>query len=302
MVRHPRSVPMTGDLKEIVQGDEQDFPYVAMEARIELYPERQTPWHWHEYFETGVVSGGTMELCTREGRVEIQPGEGYFLNANVLHKSIIGGKEKRVTCYSQLFDREIVASSGLASRRYVSTIENCVALEMLHFKPEDAQQKRIIDALQAAFSAAEADDVGYELLVAAHLSEAWAGIFRMSEKHISQTAGVHREDVVRAKAMLSYINDHYNQAISVREIAASAGICERECFRCFNEVLKTTPMLCLNRRRISVASKALLEGDTSIGEIAEKCGFSNSSYFGKVFRKIMDCSPAEYRRKNRRLA
>lgn len=299
MIRHPRSVPMTDDSMEIVQAAEQDFPYVAMEAKIELYSERQTPWHWHEYFETGIVSGGTLELCTRQGRVRVQPGEAYFLNANVLHQSVIDQNAVSVVNCAQLFGREIIATSGLVARRYVAAIENCVGLEVLHFKPEDAQQKAIIDGLRAAFEAAGNEGVGYELLIGARLAEVWAGIFRMSEPMLRQTEGLHREDGLRAKAMLSYIYENYGKAITVSQIAAAAGVCERECFRCFAQVLNTTPMQCLNRRRVSIAARALSESGDPVSEIAESCGFSNLSYFGKVFRKMMGCSPGEFRRKHR---
>lgn len=301
MINNPRSVPLNDDLMEIVPGDEANFPYVAMCSRLELYPEHQTPWHWHEYFEAGLVFEGEIEFSTSNARVRLRAGEGYFVNANVLHQITVAESCAQGSLYAQLFGRDIISASGLLKRRYITTIENCVALETLHLKPENEAQKEILDALKSALSAADGEETGYELLISANLTKAWNGIFRMAEPMIRQNADVHCEDVVRAKVMLSYINENYGSEISVREIAASAGICERECFRCFNEVLKTTPMLSLNRRRISVASKALIESDALIGEIAESCGFSNSSYFGKVFRKIMDCTPAEYRRKNRRL-
>ena len=82
------------------------------------------------------------------------------------------------------------------------------------------------------------------------------------------------------------------------QIAAAAGICERECFRCFSDIMNTTPMEYLNRHRIVTAARMLAEGGHSVGEIAEACGFSTSSYFGKVFRQKMGCTPSEYRREN----
>lgn len=302
MINYPRNVPMTDDLMEIVQDKETDFPYKAMGSRLELYPECQTPWHWHDYFEVGIVFEGEIEISTREGKARLCTGEGFFLNANVLHKISIAKHSEHGSVYAQLFGSEMICASGSLKRHYVTAIENCVALEIIYLKPENERHKAILDALQAALSAADREEKGYELFVGAYLTQAWGGIFGLAEPMIRQDEDVHHENVVRAKAMLSYINDNYDKAITVREIAAAAGICERECFRCFNEVLKTTPMLCLNRRRVSIAAGALAEGDAPIDEIAENCGFTNSSYFGKVFRKIMDCTPAEYRRKNRRTA
>jgi len=43
----------------------------------------------------------------------------------------------------------------------------------------------------------------------------------------------------------------------------------------------------------------LLSGTAkSIIEISEECGFSSPSYFGKVFKESMGCTPKEYREKD----
>ncbi|WP_264757401.1 AraC family transcriptional regulator [Klebsiella quasipneumoniae] len=34
-----------------------------------------------------------------------------------------------------------------------------------------------------------------------------------------------------------------------------------------------------------------------MNEVSEKCGFTDTNYFCKVFRDINDCTPLEYRRK-----
>ncbi|WP_243117307.1 helix-turn-helix transcriptional regulator [Muricomes intestini] len=45
------------------------------------------------------------------------------------------------------------------------------------------------------------------------------------------------------------------------------------------------------------AAKMLLQTNDSIMDIGEKCGFSSNSYFGKVFRESLGCTPKEYREK-----
>ncbi len=40
----------------------------------------------------------------------------------------------------------------------------------------------------------------------------------------------------------------------------------------------------------------LLNTNQSITEIAEKCGFNDSNYFGDAFRKVKGVSPNKYRK------
>ena len=52
----------------------------------------------------------------------------------------------------------------------------------------------------------------------------------------------------------------------------------------------------LLRIRIEEAKRLLLENRLRMGEIASAVGFSNQSYFNRMFRKSCGVSPAEYRR------
>lgn len=298
MIEYPNSVQMAERQMEIVQSRELDFPYTAMEADLPKYADGGTPWHWHDHFEIGVVQRGCLELCTRQGSMFFHEGEGYFLNANVLHQCKTAEKGKQACAHTQLFTRQILSGAGLIGRRYISTLENCVALETVPLYPNLEKHAPILDAINQAFAAAEGDGVGYEIFVSAYLSAAWGGIFNLIHSEIEKAQGRPHEDVVRAKAMLSFIYENYMNPIDVAQIAAASGVCERECFRCFSEVLGTTPMNCLNRHRIDMASRMLTESGRSVAEVAEACGFSDSGYFGKVFHRVMGVSPSKYRRKN----
>jgi AraC-like DNA-binding protein len=57
-----------------------------------------------------------------------------------------------------------------------------------------------------------------------------------------------------------------------------------------------TPIAYLNRYRITQAKRLLRETDQSITEIALTVGFSDSSYFSRVFRRETGLSPDAFRR------
>lgn len=296
MVYHPKFTPTTGRMREIIESQERDFPYTAMDADLADYADRCTPWHWHEFFEFGLVRVGSLQMRTQRGAHIVRAGEGYFINANVLHENRTASARTGTRIFTQLFDRSLIAGTGLVGRRYVAPVENCVALETMIFSPETPAGRALIGEMEAAFAAAEADGVGHELSICAHLNAAWRLLFEMAGDRLREGGGRAREESARTKAMLTYIHEHYGESVSVGQIAAAAGVCERECFRSFAKQLDTTPMLYLARHRIGVAARALTETQASIAEVAERCGFSDASYFGKVFRQIMGCAPGEFRK------
>ena len=128
------------------------------------------------------------------------------------------------------------------------------------------------------------------------LSEIWCGLLALTEtmekspKHNSRSSQ-------KIKIMLAFIHKHCGDKLSVKEIAASAFISERECFRVFRDCLNMTPVEYVTSFRLQRACWMLSEGNEPITSICHICGLGSSSYFGRVVRTSMGCSPKEYRQK-----
>ena len=58
-----------------------------------------------------------------------------------------------------------------------------------------------------------------------------------------------------------------------------------------------TPMQYIQNYRLQMACQMLGETRASVTEISHACGLGSSSYFGKVFREYMKCTPVEYRKR-----
>ena len=101
----------------------------------------------------------------------------------------------------------------------------------------------------------------------------------------------------KIKQMMVYIHEHYQDKITIAELAASAFLSERECFRVFQEYLHMTPIDYIQSYRLQAACQMLARGHETITEISHACGFGSSSYFGKVFREYTYCTPSQYRQR-----
>ena len=95
--------------------------------------------------------------------------------------------------------------------------------------------------------------------------------------------------------MLSFIHRHYAEKVTVARIADAAGVSEREVTRSFRQDLNQTPIEYLISYRLNEAKKLLADNDAAITEICYQCGFSDSAYFGKTFRRAYGMTPSEYR-------
>ncbi len=84
------------------------------------------------------------------------------------------------------------------------------------------------------------------------------------------------------------------EKFSISEIAAALGVSASHMSRTFRRATGDTYEHYLMVKRIELAKRLLLDPLHNVSEVALRCGFSDPSYFARVFRRIAGCSPSEY--------
>ena len=75
------------------------------------------------------------------------------------------------------------------------------------------------------------------------------------------------------------------------------GLSERSFYRQWQQTFEVSPKEYIIRSQLKKACSLLADGNTAIGDIAAACGFVNTNYFYKIFRKKLNITPGEYRKK-----
>lgn len=97
----------------------------------------------------------------------------------------------------------------------------------------------------------------------------------------------------------NYCIEHLADPVSVGDLAGFAG-CSRSHFcRVFSQASGKSPHEYLLELRIRMATRMLQNGNFSVKQIASECGFNETGYFCKVFRRYHGTTPADFRRKTR---
>lgn len=96
-------------------------------------------------------------------------------------------------------------------------------------------------------------------------------------------------------SILAYIDQHYAENLTLNRIAEEFKLNASYVSRIVAKATGLGFVHQVNRRRIAAAERLLADPSTRIKEIVSACGFSDYSYFLKVFRAIADCTPQQYR-------
>ncbi|MBR2188403.1 MAG: helix-turn-helix transcriptional regulator [Eubacterium sp.] len=262
-----------------------------------------TPWHWHTELEAVVVASGEICLAVGEEKHIIRQGEGFFINENILHAAW-ASRPGACRLHSLVFHPRLVGG-GIDSiywQHYIYPLLSHPACRFLTLSAASGEEWQIlaIDAIEKAWAQCAKEPPGYEFAVRSALSDL---IFQLQSNLPAAAPPVlsakAMRDESRIKLMLQFIQKNYSEEISNAEIAASAGISESECLRCFHTTLGTTPIQYVRQFRLQEAARMLSSTNKKIAEIGIACGFRNISYFTKTFREQRGCTPGEYRRQER---
>ena len=278
-----------GTNEELLPGFYEDFPYIS--SCFELNGKYSVPWHWHKTVELFYIDSGDLEYFTPRGHYVFSKGECGFVNANVLHRTEVPSSSKGVRQMLHIFDPSFISggyNNRIASKYVMPLILS--SIDVLKFEKE--RDEKIIDGIKATFSLDE-NMMGYEMRLRFLLSDVW--MMFLSSLQMPTDVSSSADSDARIRKMLGFVFEHYGERISIENLAESANISQRECYRIFRDRLHISPVEYINSYRIQIASQMLISTEKTITEIGQACGLGSSSYFGKVFKAKMGCTPEQFR-------
>jgi CheY-like chemotaxis protein len=128
------------------------------------------------------------------------------------------------------------------------------------------------------------------------------GLFSIEETIAHISAALERKRKLSAETRhlvrlaMGFIHQNFANPLSRGDIARHVGISEDHLTFCFRQELRTTPITYLQRYRVNQAKMLLSKSQRTITEIAHEVGFSDSSYFSRIFHREVGMSPDVFRR------
>ena len=94
----------------------------------------------------------------------------------------------------------------------------------------------------------------------------------------------------------NYLDSHQERIVSADELAKNIFRSKDYCLKLFRREFHITPYAYQIERKMETAKSLLADTHISIGDIAEKLGYSDIHYFSNLFQKKCGCRPSEYRK------
>ena len=280
--------------KELKQHGNEQFPFLVSYQKLSEYESGSFMWHWHPEIEITYVQKGTMCYKVNHMVYHLKEGDIVFNNSGALHS---GTMENQEDCayIPVTFDSRLIYGffQSTVNSKYVDPVIQDSMLPAICIDQSEPWHKPFREYLLRIIDLDEKKPDFYELDITICLQSMW----RLLLEHITYEPQASRENSLeydRIKKILSYIEENYQNKITLNDIAGHIHLCESECTRLFKRHMNTTLFAFLQEYRIE-RSLEFLQADQPVSAVADKAGFSDPNYYSKVFAKIKGCSPREYR-------
>lgn len=280
--------------KELKQHGNEQFPFLVSYQKLSEYESGSFMWHWHPEIEITYVQKGTMCYKVNHMVYHLKEGDIVFNNSGALHS---GTMENQKDCayIPVTFDSRLIYGffQSTVNSKYVDPVIQDSMLPAICIDQSEPWHKPFREYLLRIIDLDEKKPDFYELDITICLQSMW----RLLLEHITYEPQASRENSLeydRIKKILSYIEENYQNKITLNDIAGHIHLCESECTRLFKRHMNTTLFAFLQEYRIE-RSLEFLQDNQPVSAVADKAGFSDPNYYSKVFAKIKGCSPREYR-------
>ncbi len=276
-------------LKEPLQHGTPDFPVALYNNHFNRQYDLLAPLHYHREFEFLVITEGVVNVQIEKESYTLQKGEGVFINSGCIH--MISGMDKTEHGFIALvFDYSLLCHES--DKIFMSYIKHIINHSLLL---PISLPKEICIHIQKLCSIFKEASFGHEFYIKSSLYHI---LFLLIQNARRVKAPVQSVKSSIIKTVIDYIKENYSKTISLQELADYVHTSREYLCRIFNEITSVSPVVYLNQYRIQQSTFLLLDSSFSISDIAFSCGFHNSSYFNKLFKRYMGCTPTEFREKS----
>lgn len=252
--------------------------------------------HWHEEYELLAVEEGRGIAHVHNHRFPIARGDILFVDSGNLH-SLSAEPGVPLSFYAVVFGRELICSSGNddIQQKYILSQSSGRLVFRDHFRAGEEAWEALHPALEELRRLCLAGIPGRELLIKAALLQAWHFLCQYPATALAPGPGDRDAKTLVIKEILQFMQENYSRAITLPELAGRFHMSEGQFCRLFKSRVNMTATEYLNQYRVSVACDLLRESSAPVTAVAMDCGYGNISYFNRMFRRYMHCTPREYR-------
>jgi AraC family L-rhamnose operon regulatory protein RhaS len=249
--------------------------------------------HNHDFFELVYIADGYCLHDMSSRMTLLMAGDLFIVPPWKTHRYMSNRDIKLYNCmftaeaFGPLYEKLIEAPG-------VKSLLDPDFSGFLHAHLELSERAAITQTLEDMTQEFSKRQPGWDLLMLAHAVTLIVHCGRIFQHNVSETREK-RAYMGYVTQALKYIDEHYQDELTIHDIAEHIGVSNDYFSRQFKQVTGIAPVEYLRRYRFARAME-LLAGGLSVTEVSRSVGFKNLCHFSREFKNQLGVTPSQYRK------
>lgn len=284
------STPRQSTATETFYHESELFAGSRQPVLIQRFQQSPTVRHRHDFTELVLILSGQAQHETSASNGTLAAGDFFAVEGEQFHSYI---QPEALQLINVIIRRDAMerlrpALRGLPGYRQIFSEEGGRFMQPRRLLPQEMEE--LLHYVGEIGNEATSVREGRELAAEALLTLLLVCACRLAANQLRAT----EEGIVRA---LRYMEVNFQQPLYLKRLEELSFLTGRSLQRRFHQTVGMTPMQYLLHIRLTNAARLLRETVSKTAEIAADCGFTDSAYFLRQFKRATGITPGEYRRR-----
>ncbi|MGM9971497.1 MAG: AraC family transcriptional regulator [Anaeroplasmataceae bacterium] len=281
---------ISSNLMEIITHGTREFPFIIYQRTFTKSSLSYISCHWHNEIEIIYCYSGSISCSVNEKTYILDENSFTIINSNALHQINMIDEAK---WYAIVFDPKFIYG-------FSESLIKTEAFDNIKFNNLLIKNTSIINSLHKLINIYFSDVSFKSLRVNSLLSEIYLSILDEATSNDEVIKSESKAHSIRIRQILDFINNNYKSKITIDDISKEIGLCRSEVCKLFKAEIGISIADYILKLRVEKSIPLLLSNKLNITEIASQSGFNSSSYYAEAFKKLINMTPLEYKKKNRK--
>ncbi len=252
--------------------------------------------HYHEYIELLYPIKGDYQVNLNGEIFEMPENSMFVINSGEPHATFAVSAERSLFCVK--FMPQVLYSS----EQTVTELEQTVPYVFENYGQRRLFSKELLSttAVPETFRNIVAENsekrFGYELAIRSGVLRVFSWIIRYwHENGAGSLPEVNSNTAAVLAKVKNYVNENLTE-VTLMSAAEKCGLSYSYLSRLFKKTSRMSFSDYVNLTRVNASMKLLAVTDRNITDIALSCGFSSTSYYIHIFKKMKNISPNKFRK------
>jgi len=249
----------------------------------------------HNFWEMVYVDSGVVEIDANGKQITLNQGEIIFHKPNEFHTLRADKKTASnvfvisFVCSSEsmkFFNRKTMSVPSKLKKHISSIIEEYNET----FVPMSSQDIKL--------EIKENPPIGSQQMIRTYLEQFLILLIRHEQDKRNLRVFPSRESMENhlVSQMMQFIDENIYKSISVSQICKNLSYSRTYLAKIFKQTTDYTILEYILIQKIKEAKKLIREGNLNFAQISDKLSFENPHYFSRVFKRITNMTPTDYKK------